>query len=314
MNDSTERVSLEIRQRLVKLTMDQLVEGILFSGGLDSGILACIRPDMKAITITLESHGSDIKYARDISKSKGILHYHKEVKIEEALNAIPELIRILESFDPAIPNDLAAYFGLKYARELGLHSVMTGDGSDEIFAGYSFMETLDDLEGYIKSISPFMEFGSNRIGKYFGLSISQPFLDKAFLEFSGSIDPKLKIKRVDGKTWGKWILRYAFSDLLPDGIAWQTKRPLEVGSGMSYLRSVIESMVSDKEFNEKRDLYGIKFFSKEHLYYYKIFRKEIGLIPPVLGDEKQCHSCGAGIPKDKFHCRVCGWVEASIWK
>jgi asparagine synthase (glutamine-hydrolysing) len=312
MNTTVNEIAAQLKRKLIAAALRCPADGILFSGGLDSGILACISPGMKAITVTLESYGPDIAFAEDISKSERIPHYHKRVAIEEALQAIPELIGILESFDPAIPNDLAAYFGLQYAKELGLKGVMTGDGADELFAGYSFMEDIDDLTGYIKKISPHFEFSSNHIGKHFGLSIYQPFIDKDIFDFALNIDPKLKVKKERDVTWGKWILRYAFADVLPCGTAWQTKRPLEVGSGMSYLRSVIESMVSDKEFNEKRDLYGIKFFSKEHLYYYKIFRKEIGLIPPVLEDEKQCRSCGAGIPKDKFHCRVCGWVEESI--
>lgn len=312
MNDNKEKIALKIRQKLIEIVLNQPAEGILFSGGLDSAILACVNPAMKAITITLESHGPDIEYARNISKSKGIPHYHREVTVEEAINKIPEVIRILESFDPALPNDLAAYFGLEYAKELGLKNVMTGDASDEIFAGYSFMENLDDLKSYINGISPFLEFSSNRIGRHFDLAIRQPFLDESFLKFALSIDTGLKIKKVDDKTWGKWILRYAFSDFLPDGAAWQTKRPLEEGSGMSHLRGIIESWISDKEFAEKKARYGIQFFCKEQLYYFEIFRKEVGEIPPVKEGEKQCKSCGAGMKREKFHCRVCGSVENGL--
>lgn len=312
MNNDIEQISLEIRQKLFKIVVDQPAEGILLSGGLDSAILACIKPDMKAITITLESYGPDIEYARNVSRLKGIDHYHKEVTVEEALGRVPEVIKILKSFDPALPNDLAAYFGLSYAKELGLKTIMTGDGSDEIFGGYSFMEDLDDLDGYIKTISPFLEFSSNKICDHLGLAIRQPFLDESFFAFALSIDPALKINRAGGDTIGKWILRYAFSDLLSDGIAWQTKRPLEVGSGMSHLREVITSRISDKEFAEKMNLYGIQFLNKEHLYYYEIFQNEVGEIPKVQEGEKRCPGCGAGMKREKFHCRVCGFVEDGL--
>jgi asparagine synthase (glutamine-hydrolysing) len=309
MNGRKEEVALKIRQQLMKAVLYEPAEGVLFSGGLDSAILACINPAMKAITITLESHGLDIEYARNISGSKGIPLYHRKIGIEEAMSKIPIVIRMLESFDPALPNDLAVYFGLEYAKELGLKSIMTGDGSDEIFAGYSFMETLDDLEGYINNISPFLKFSSNRVGNHLGLAVKQPFLEASFFRFALSIDTAFKIKRTENKTWGKWILRYAFTDLIPNGHAWQTKRPLEEGSGMSYLRDIITSQISDKEFAEKKTRYGIQFLNKEHLYYYEIFRKEVGEIPPVREGEKQCKGCGAGMKKETFHCRVCGSME-----
>ena len=37
-------------------------QGLLFSGGLDSTILALLKPDMKAITVNLESFGDDEKF------------------------------------------------------------------------------------------------------------------------------------------------------------------------------------------------------------------------------------------------------------
>lgn len=312
MNDSKEKIALEIKQRLTKLVLYPPADGILFSGGLDSAILACINPVMKGITITLESYGPDIEYARNISKSKGIPHYHREINVEEALNAIPEVIKILGSFDPALPNDLVVYFGLKHAKELGLKSIMTGDGADEFFAGYSYMETIDDLEGYMQRLAPHTHFSSNTIGRHFGITIHQPFLQKDFVNFVLTIDPKLKIKKVNNKTWGKWILRQVFSDVLPEKIAWQTKRPLEVGSGMAQLRAIIELTVSDKEFAEKSRLYGINIFNKDHLYYYEIFLREIGPVPRPRDDERECPGCGTGITNEKSHCRICGWSEAIL--
>lgn len=313
MNDGKERIAQEIRQNLTKLVLyQQPAEGILFSGGLDSAILACINPAMKAITVTLESYGPDIEYARNISMSMGIPHYHREINVEEALNAIPEVIKILGSFDPALPNDLAVYFGMEYAKELGLRSIMTGDGSDEIFAGYSYMETINNLENYIKRLAPYISFSSNTIGRHFDITIHQPFLQKDFFNFALSIEPELKIKKVNNKTWGKWILRHSFSDILPGKIAWQSKRPLEVGSGMTRLRTIIASKVTDKEFAEKSSIYDIKFFNKEHLYYYEIFRREVGLVPCPRDDEKECPCCGAGIMKEKPHCRICGWAGAIL--
>ncbi|MBL7130811.1 MAG: hypothetical protein ISS45_05365 [Candidatus Omnitrophica bacterium] len=301
---NVEDIAFKLRTELTESARRNTGSGLLFSGGLDSAILASIGSCVKAITVTLRSYGEDLKYATSLAKLLNIEHYQRSVEVDEAIDAIPEVIRILRTFDPAIPNDLVVYFGLKKAHELGIKEVMTGDGSDELFAGYSFMQKLDDLEGYIKRMSRKMRFSSNKIGEFWKIKIAQPFLDRKFIDFSLKIKPELKIKKQEGTLWGKWILRKSFEDILPKKIIWQSKRPLEYGSGMSRLRDIISSRITDAEFKE--NLYSVKFMNKEHLYYYKIYIKEIGEVPKPKKGEKPCPGCGAGMGINAFHCKVCG--------
>ncbi len=114
--------------------------------------------------------------------------------------------------------------------------------------------------------------------------------------------------KVRGKLWGKWILRKAFEDVLPKEIIWQDKRPLEYGSGMTKLREIISSKISDDEFEEKKKLYPINFLNKEHLYYYEIYRNAIGEIRKPKEKEKECPYCGGGMGISSFHCKTCGGV------
>ncbi|MBC7190285.1 hypothetical protein H5U35_08840, partial [Candidatus Aerophobetes bacterium] len=107
----------------------------------------------------------------------------------------------------------------------------------------------------------------------------------------------------------KWILRKAFEGFLPDEIIWQDKRPLEEGSGTKKLREVLTCAVSDEEWKEAKIKKQVMFLNKEHFYYYKIYKREIGKIPEPLPGEKTCPGCGAGLKKGGWHCRVCGWTE-----
>lgn len=281
-------------------------EGLLFSGGLDTSILASFRPNVVGVTVSLESNAEDISYSVSLAKLLSIEHVQRSVDVDEAIEAIPEVIKILKSFDPAIPNDLVVYFGLKKALELSIDEIATGDGSDELFGGYSFMEDMDDLESYIRMISKSMYFSSNNIGEFFGIKIIQPFMDKDVGDFALQIAADLKVREYKGKVWGKWILRKAFEDVLPEEIIWQSKRPLEYGSGMRRLRQIISGRISNEEFKEKSS--SIKFISKEHFYYYKIYKKVIGEIPKPKDNEKTCPGCGAGIKRGSFHCKICGYV------
>jgi len=302
----------ELKRRFIEAVSRNRAEGILFSGGLDSALVAAHSKNSTAVSIGLESYGEDRYYAGEVARFLKLDHYHKTVKIEEAIAAIPEVITILKSFDPAVPNDVTAYLGIKYAKDMGIGSMMTGDGSDEIFAGYDFMLEKKDLQGYLDRMHSDMRFSSNKIGETLGVDIKQPFLDKKFMDFSRGIDLDLKIRKENGQTWGKWILRKAFEGVLPQEILWQKKRPLEYGSGMTELRKVVESRVSDEEFEEGKKRFPVKFWNREHFYYYRIYREVVGGIPVPQKEEKICECCGAGMNQSAFHCKVCGGVTE--WK
>jgi len=303
-----------LRYLLLDAVRRQPYDGLLFSGGLDTSVIAALNPKVAAVTISLEGDAEDIYYSNLLAEEFGFKHVHYAVDVDEALGAIPDVIRILRSFDPAIPNDLAAYFGLKRAREIGVTVIATGDASDELFGGYSFMREIDDLDGYIRRITRTIDFSSNDICKFFGLKIVQPFTDKNVVDFALRLPREMKIREDKGQIWGKWILRKAFEDILPKELAWQSKRPLESGSGMSRLREVITRKISDDEFKEKRQAYPVKFLNKEHLYYYEIFRKVVGTIPAPKATEKLCPGCGTGLKIDAFHCKICGYVLISCTK
>ncbi|MEE8360378.1 MAG: asparagine synthase C-terminal domain-containing protein [Candidatus Omnitrophota bacterium] len=280
--------------------------GILFSGGLDSSVLAYLRPQSKAITVSLDSSGEDIGAARAISEFLGMELHHVDISAKEALETVPEVIKILRSFDPALPNDMAVYFGLRQAKNMGITKMIAGDGSDELFAGYDYMRDISDLDAYIKRISREMVFNSNIIGDYFGIEMVQPFIERDVVELALSISRDWKIKKDKDNIHGKWILRKAFEGALPEKFIWQRKRPLEVGSGMANMRRMLSEKISQEELQKTQ--YKIKFFNREHLYYYKVYRSVIGDVPPPKDGEERCVGCGTGILPSSIHCRVCGYV------
>jgi asparagine synthase (glutamine-hydrolysing) len=296
-----------LQDLLSEAVRQKFYDGLLFSGGLDTSVIAALNPKVVAVTVSLEGNAEDIYYSDLIARKFGFKHVHYAVSVDEALSVIPDIIRILGSFDPAIPNDLTAFFGMNKAKELGVSTIATGDGSDELFGGYSFMRELEDLDDYIRRIAKTMLFSSNDIAKFLGLKIAQPFIAKEVVDFALGLPREMKIHEVNAQVWGKWIVRKAFENILPREVVWQSKRPLEFGSGMTRLREIISAKISDDEFKEKQLAYPVKFLNKEHLYYYEIFRKVVGVIPASNRGEKTCPGCSAGLKIDTFHCKICGY-------
>jgi asparagine synthase (glutamine-hydrolysing) len=294
----------QLRSKLREAVKKSRANGMLLSGGLDTSILAFVARPNIGFTVALKgSLAADLVYSEKIAKLLGIQHKKMEFTTEEALAALPEVIRILKTFDLALPNDLSIYFGLKLARESGISSVMTGDGADELFAGYSYMAELSpqDLGRYISKLSQNWYFSANELGRALDVEISQPFLDKNFVRFALDISPELKVK--DGI--GKYMLRKSFEDLLPAEIVWRGKEPIEYGSGSTKLREIINSMVTDGEFQSVAKVVDIKFINKEHFFYWRIYNEVVGKIPKARADEISCPCCGAGM--GIYHCPTCGF-------
>jgi asparagine synthase (glutamine-hydrolysing) len=289
-------------------------EALLLSGGLDTSILAALATDQgkskKALTVALAgTRAPDLKYARKVAQKFRYEHHLICLTENEALKKMPEVIKAVRSFDPALPNDLTIYFALQEAKDLGIKSVMTGDGADELFAGYSYMHELspDALNKYIKVISKTMWFSSNKLGASLDVEIKQPYLDKKIVDFALGIDPGLKVKEINGRKYGKWLLRKAFEEELGE-VAWRAKEPIEFGSGTTKIRDSIRRKISDAEFEEKKREYELEFMNKEHLFFYEIYKEVVGKIPKSLGKgKKECPLCKAELPENRHHCYICGF-------
>lgn len=294
----------DLRARLAKAVVRNPAGVLFFSGGLDTSILALLSPSTPALHVCLDDGGPDFPFAQTVARSLGLDLIVRRVSVEEALAAIPEVIRIRRSFDPALPNDLALYFAFAEADRLGHRSVMTGDGADELFAGYSYMFDLD-LERYISWLVGRMSFSANELGAAFGIRVCQPFLDREVMTLALAIPPDLKVREQNSQRYGKWVLRRAFEGLLPPGICWQGKRPVEVGSGFSRLREMVARQVDQKDWDVP-----VRFLSSDHPYYYRIYRQVVGEIPPPGPGQEACPGCGAAMAPVAHHCRVCGRTKS----
>jgi len=317
MLDSVEEVRSKIRFLLEEAVKNNLTEGILLSGGLDTSILAVVASrftSLKAVTVAFQNAPApDVKYASLIAKRLGLEHVVHTFGEEELYDAILAVVKTTKSFDPMeIRNSVAIYVGLKVAKENGISTVMTGDGCDELFAGYSFLFGYEkeklDLE--LKKLWSVMAFSSVPLAKVLGIEAKLPYLDPALKDFAMKLDSKYKIRIENGRTYGKWILRKAFETILPREIVWRVKTPIEYGSGTTTLPNLFNQKISGKEFEKRRREYlvrdGVVIRDKEQLFYYEVYRSVIGVPRPAGKGGKVCPYCHSSVPENATYCRTCG--------
>ena len=134
--------------------MTDVPYGVLLSGGLDSSLVAAVAaryarhriedgdqteawwPRLHSFAIGL--HGSpDLAAARIAAKKLGTVHHGFEYSFEEGLDALPEVIRHIETYDVTTIRASTPMFLLaRRIKAMGVKMVLSGEGSDEIFGGY----------------------------------------------------------------------------------------------------------------------------------------------------------------------------------
>ena len=317
MSGSIDEICFKLQLLLEEAVKRNLSEAILLSGGLDTSVLAVIASkfvSLRAFTVGFQGAPTpDVEYATFVADKLRLKHHVYYFSENELYDAIQRVVQIMRSFDPMeIRNSVAIYIGLMVAKEYGINTIMTGDGCDELFAGYSFLFNLKkkklDLE--LQKLWSVMQFSSIPLARSLRMEAKLPYLDPEFKSFAMKLDSGYKIRTERGQIWGKWIIRKAFEGILPEKVIWRVKMPIEYGSGTTVLPIIIDKKISDEEFEKKRSEYlvkdKVKIRSKEQLFYYEVYRSALGVPHPTDPKGKLCPQCNSNVAEKATYCRTCG--------
>ncbi len=129
-----------LRDSVAKHMRADVTVASFLSGGIDSTAVAAlakqINPDLITITTGFERDGySEIDVAAESAEAIGAKHVIKVVSPSEFIEAIPEIVWYLDDpvADPAL---VPLYFLAKEARK-HVKVVLSGEGADELFGGYT---------------------------------------------------------------------------------------------------------------------------------------------------------------------------------
>ncbi len=314
VKDNTSDV-LALRRGLEDAVKRQLMSdvpyGVLLSGGLDSSIIAAITkrfsrhrvesgaarqeawwPQLHSFAVGLAG-SPDLAAARRAADFIGTVHHEIHFTIQEALDALPEVVYHLETYDiTTIRASTPMFLMARAIKAMGIKMVLSGEGSDELFGGYLYFHKAPNAQALheetVRKLGKLHLYDCLRANKAlaaWGVEGRVPFLDKEFIDVAMRLNPQDKLcqgRRLpcgdtpeNARRIEKWILRYAFQDCLPPEIAWRQKEQFSDGVGYNWidtLKKMTAEAVTDAQFATAAKRFPINTpLTKEEYYYRELF-------------------------------------------
>jgi asparagine synthase (glutamine-hydrolysing) len=219
-----------LRKAVERRLVSDVPVGVLLSGGLDSSLIVGLLAEqgqrgLNTFSVGFESvdeeAGDEFQYSDIIARHFSTEHHQIRVDSGRLLPALNDCIRAMS--EPMVSHDVIGFYLLSERVSQHVKVVQSGQGADEVFAGYHWYppladskDPLDDYAGvffdrdhaeFVQAVEPrFVGEDHSRafVSRHFGQPGAQRAIDKA-LRLDTQImlvdDP---VKRVDNMTmaWG----------------------------------------------------------------------------------------------------------------
>jgi asparagine synthase (glutamine-hydrolysing) len=261
-------------QAVRRQLMTDVPYGVLLSGGLDSSLVAACAakfardriedddrteawwPRLHSFAIGLDG-SPDLAAAQTAADMLGTEHHGFVYTFEEGLDALPEVIRHIETYDVTTIRASTPMFLLaRRIKAMGVKMVLSGEGADEIFGGYLYFHKAPSAQAFheetVRKIDALHNYDCLRANKSmmaWGVEARVPFLDLEFLDTAMGMDARHKM--AGGGRIEKAVIREAFEGALPEQILWRQKEQFSDGVGYGWidgLKDHAEVVVTDAEF------------------------------------------------------------------
>jgi asparagine synthase (glutamine-hydrolysing) len=299
---SVEPADLKVafEQAVHRQLMTDVPYGVLLSGGLDSSLVAACAarfareriededrseawwPRLHSYAIGLEG-SPDLAAAQIAADALGTVHHGFVYTFLEGLDALPEVIRHIETYDvTTIRAATPMYLLARRIKAMGVKMVLSGEGSDELFGGYLYFHKAPSAEAFheetVRKLDALHSYDCLRANKAmmaWGVEARVPFLDLEFIDVAMGMDAKYKMvdkSGTSGRSIEKGVLREAFDGVLPETILWRQKEQFSDGVGYGWidgLKAHAEQVVSDREFTAAAARYPFNTPATKEAYFYR---------------------------------------------
>ncbi len=241
MDEMSQRLFDNIKNSISETIKEKKI-GVAFSGGVDSTLISKICSDMN-YDITLltvgfpESH--DVLFAKKINEFLKYPHHVLEIN-SDSFPALSSKINQTIKTDNLSWNEncIAFYYVSKLAGSLGLDTVVTANGIDELFCGYNaYREAFSGGESQINKVMIAkldneleMMKSVNLIASEFGVKVLQPLLSPKFIEYAKTVPISEKIHDTED-LYRKHLIRKLAGEInVPELSCTKRKKALQYGS------------------------------------------------------------------------------------
>jgi len=168
-----------------RLTVADVPVGVLLSGGLDSSLLVALLAeagveDLRTFSIGFadigDEQGSEFEYSDQVVKRYKTRHKKYMIPNHEVLDRLPEAIS--QMAEPMVGQDAVAFYLLSERVAEEVKVVQSGQGADEVFAGYFWYPLMDETEG--SELKRFAPYYFDRPHDEFLLSVNKRFHGKDY--------------------------------------------------------------------------------------------------------------------------------------
>ena len=233
---------LDETQRAIKTSVLDNSVGVAFSGGVDSTLVAKLLHDagydIQLLTIGFhDSH--DINFAKEVNEILKFKHNILEIEPKSFQETSEKIHDIIKTDNLSWnENSIAFYYVSKLAKSLGISTVITANGIDELFCGYnSYREAISISENEVQKMMDLklqnekdMMIAVNNVSSEFGVTIVQPLLTDSFIDFAKTIPISKKIHGPDDLLRKHVIRELAIECKVPKISAYKQKKALQYGT------------------------------------------------------------------------------------
>jgi asparagine synthase (glutamine-hydrolysing) len=236
--------------------------GIIFSGGVDSTIIAKLSDDL-GVDTTLYTVGhetsSDINFAK---KTAEHMHLPLKIKTLEVADVKKYTLLVLNAIEEfnimKLGVGMPAYVASEMASSDDIKVVLSGQGADEVFAGYhryiqSYADNgesvKEDLIDDVKNLYHVNLQRDDAVTMANGVELRVPYLDLEFVDKSLKIPIEYKLGYGE-ENLRKCILREIASDIgVPREIVRRPKKAAQYGSGIHKI--LVKKVLRDENYKNK---------------------------------------------------------------